>query len=106
MKEQNEKQAIEEMVKISRHVCEGECFINKDGLIDCDVCRSLHFYDKGYRKQSVGEWKFQFTLDDDDFYECSICGRQEVINGLCYERNPAEHFPYCHCGARMKGGEE
>ncbi|MEE1069057.1 MAG: DUF551 domain-containing protein [Paludibacteraceae bacterium] len=54
MKEQIEKQAIEEMVKISRHVCEGECFINKDGLIDCDVCISLHFYDNGYRKQS--EW--------------------------------------------------
>lgn len=47
------KEQIEEMVEISRHVCEGECFINKDGLIDCDVCRSLHFYGNGYRKQSA-----------------------------------------------------
>lgn len=50
-----------------------------------------------------GEWVWQFTLDDDDFFECSICGRQEVINGLCNERNPVEHLPYCHCGAKMDG---
>lgn len=50
-----------------------------------------------------GEWIFDFTLDGDDFYECSICGRQEVLNGLCKERNIAKHLPYCHCGAKMDG---
>ena len=62
-------------------------------------------YEKGWRKQSEGEWEFEFTLDNDDFYKWSVCGRQEVINGLCKERNPVEHYPYCHCGAKMKGGE-
>ena len=50
-----------------------------------------------------GKWIWKFNLDGDDFYECSICDRQEVINGLCREKNPAEHFPYCHCGAKMDG---
>ena len=57
----------------------------------------------GYQKPVEGEWIFKFTLDGDDFYECSVCDRQEVINGLCRERNPVEHYPYCHCGAKMKG---
>lgn len=63
-------------------------------------------YDAGYRKQSEGEWIYKFTLDGDKFYECSVCGRQEVVNCLCKERNLAEDRPYCHCGAKMKGGAE
>lgn len=50
-----------------------------------------------------GEWIYDFSLDGDDFYLCSVCGRQEVLNGLCAERSPAIHYPYCHCGAKMDG---
>ncbi len=64
-----------------------------------------HLYEQDYRKQSEGEWKYEFTLDGDDFYKCSVCGRQEVLNGLCNERNIAKHLPYCHCGAHMRGGK-
>jgi hypothetical protein len=63
-------------------------------------------YEAGYRKQSEGEWIYDFTLDDDDFYVCSVCGRREVVNGLCSERNPAIHYPYCNCGAKMKGADD
>lgn len=98
MKEQNEKQAIEEMVEISRHVCEGECFINEDGLIDCDVCRSLHFYGNGYRKQSEGKW---ISCKNGSGYKCSECGSR-IKNSAFSHGN---HI-FCHkCGARMKGGE-
>lgn len=48
-----EKQ-IEEMAEALRHTCEGECFTNVDGLIDCEVCRACYLYEAGYRKQS--EW--------------------------------------------------
>ena len=79
-----------------------------------DAGRELQFYKdviamlgQGNQKQSEGEWKYQFTLDGDRFYECSVCGRQVVINCLCNEkRNAPEFYPYCHCGAKMKGGEE
>lgn len=30
-------------------------------------------------------------------YFCSVCGRH-IEDGSC---NPYEHFPYCHCGAKM-----
>lgn len=69
-------------------------------------CMANAIINNGYRKQSEGEWIFDFTLDGDDFYKCSVCGRQEVLNELCNERNPAKHYPYCHCGAKMKGGAE
>lgn len=49
-----DKQIIEEMAKHLRYTCEGECFRNKDGFIDCDVCRACDLYNAGYRKQS--EW--------------------------------------------------
>lgn len=99
-----EKQ-IEEMAK---DLCDIECKGMKCGICDSYGCeyrmQAEALYNAGYRKQIVGEWKFEFNLDDDDFYKCSVCGRQEVINGLCKERNPVEHYPYCHCGAKMKGG--
>ena len=62
-------------------------------------------YEKGWRKQSVGEWVYKFSIDGDKFYECSVCGRQEVVNCLCKVGNLAEDIPYCHCGARMSGGK-
>jgi hypothetical protein len=83
------------------HTC-SKCYVNSTPI----GCFAEMLYNAGYRKQSGGEWIFEFTLDGDDFYKCSVCGRQEVINGLCKERNPVEHYPYCHCGAKMKGGAE
>ena len=35
-------------------------------------------------------------------YFCSECGRH-IEDGSC---NPYEHFPYCHCGAKMDGGKK
>lgn len=35
-------------------------------------------------------------------YFCSVCGRH-IEDGSC---NPYEHFPYCHCGAKMDGGKK
>ena len=66
---------------------------------------SRYLNEADYRKQKEGKWIFEFNLDGDDFYKCSVCGRQEVLNGLCNERNIAKHLPYCHCGAQMRGGK-
>lgn len=80
----------------------GECANKECQFVD----KADHLYEAGYRKQSEGEWKYQFTLDGDRFYECSVCGRQVVINCLCNKkRNASEFYPYCNCGAKMKGGE-
>lgn len=37
-------------------------------------------------------------------YKCSECGRLlvDITDGL---KMVAKHYPYCHCGAKMDGGE-
>ena len=105
-----------QIAEIARDFNKGMCS-DRESVESCAECvgASEHcllykiatrLYNAGYRKQSEGEWIYDFTLDDDDFYVCSVCGRVEVVNGLCSERSPAIHYPYCNCGAKMKGGGE
>lgn len=44
-----------------------------------------------------GEW-VQNPYCKRIFY-CSECGR--TVEDGSYNPNPSEHFPYCHCGAKM-----
>ena len=36
-------------------------------------------------------------------YKCSECGR--VIQTTDGQRNVSKHYPFCHCGADMRGEE-
>jgi hypothetical protein len=87
MKEQNEKQAIEEMARIIH------------GTPFSDMHRAVALYNAGYRKQIVGEWeKRVFIIFDSEKvgYRCSECNTAWVTA-----------TPYCpECGAKMKGGAE
>lgn len=47
-----------------------------------------------------GKWIYEY----DDFYHCSICGR--VICTEWDKLSLKNDFPFCHCGADMKGGAE
>lgn len=67
--------------------------------VNCDTCVVLNaLYDKGYRKQSDGEWIFnRGRCYGEPAYYCSNCSEGESEYGM-------DNF--CHkCGARMKGGE-
>jgi len=46
-----------------------------------------------------GEWKPITVYATKTKYVCSVCGRTIVAN----RENPEKKFPYCHCGALMKG---
>ena len=70
---------------------------------------------KGWSKQSEGEWiikseiyKLIDDVDEELFVECSICQRRfNVPYELDDEKifkYAREHYPYCNCGAKMKGG--
>ena len=101
-----EKQ-IEEMERIIQ-----EC---DDEAMYASIADSL--YDSGYRKQKEGEWKIKSEihqmLDDVDeelYVECPFCQRKYYVP---YEfedekifKYAREHYPYCNCGAKMKGGAE
>jgi hypothetical protein len=56
---------------------------------------------KPYKERPQGEWIV--LLDDDNIQtcKCSICGRMVDIAGHKFDK-----FPYCHCGADMRGEEE
>lgn len=45
-----------------------------------------------------GHWIRDFSITEDTFYKCSVCGRQEC---LLDKYDPKEEMPYCHCGAKM-----
>ena len=37
-------------------------------------------------------------------YKCSVCGRL-LVNITDGKNNVAKNYPYCHCGADMRGGQ-
>lgn len=51
---------------------------------------------KSVEQRPKGKWIYEY----DDFYKCSLCGR-----GICtnWENDPTKDFPFCHCGADMRG---
>jgi DNA-directed RNA polymerase subunit RPC12/RpoP len=38
-------------------------------------------------------------------YKCSVCGRL-LVNITDGKNNVIKHYPYCHCGADMRGNED
>ena len=38
-------------------------------------------------------------------YKCSVCGRL-LVNITDGKNNVARNYPYCHCGADMRGEQE
>lgn len=66
------------------------------------------YYDHGYAQakrdfeKPQGEWVLMYCSYGYRYYSCSICNRAiEVEHG-----QSLKDFPYCHCGAKMKGGAE
>ena len=114
MKDQIEKQAIEEMA------CD-MCTVILNCNEPCEPIPSCHAYQhakkayaKGYRKQSEGEWKITRT-GKRIYIKCTRCNytklfdrlesitdeRKYIINDFIDEHN------FCpNCGAKMKGGAE
>lgn len=96
MKDQIEKQAIEEMAQD----------LNMLDTLQCDFRYSVNYqrakglYSLGYRKQSDGKWIFKRTYYEADECNCSVCGQlMTTAKGV--------RMNYCpNCGAKMKGGAE
>jgi rubrerythrin len=69
-------------------------------------------YDKGWRKQSEGEWVDQYKGKyANPIYVCSLCGKGTLLTPYINELNNMEMTqalsPFCpNCGAKMKGGAE
>ncbi len=58
----------------------------------------------GIEERKPGKWiKEEDTLGwDGHSYQCSVCGRSIHLDT---EVEDLEDYPYCHCGAEMRGTE-
>ncbi len=102
MKEQIEKQAIEEMAALMDGACDvkplEECY-----TVDCNKCKAALLYNASYRKQSVGKWVWA----DDGYCRCSVCTQKAPVTTQYQDEPMTTATKYCpNCGARMKGGAE
>ena len=53
-----------------------------------------------YEERPQGEWIKEPNGRTTDIYRCSICGRSIL---LCKGADLSK-YPFCNCGAKMKGG--
>jgi hypothetical protein len=102
MKEQIEKQAIEEMAE-DLMICHVEFGEDDDIRTDYDATATMFYRDKGYRKQIKAEWKSGRKNGQFGYYctNCDCCFTGENAEWIAKEHD------YCpNCGAHMKGGAE
>lgn len=62
-------------------------------------------YEEGKNERPQGEWKYICSYANTHLlrYECSKCGRTVDV----YKRQELlVKYPFCHCGAEMKSGQE
>lgn len=56
-----------------------------------------------------GRWKLLHKGDWTSVFVCSVCGRRETItesDSYNSRIKMPRKYPYCHCGARMDGGND
>lgn len=78
-------------VEVPTELCKGCRFLQ-----DCETCEE--------KLRPQGEWielKTNPPLLNHKFYICSLCNRE--IDVMLPE-DSLEDYPYCHCGADMRGG--
>lgn len=102
MKEQNEKQAVEEMAALMDGACDviplGECY-----TVDCNKCKAALLYNAGYRKQINAKWK-SGTKNGQFGYYCTNCDAGFTVENA--EWIAKEHDFCPKCGAMMKGAKQ
>ena len=77
---------------------------------ECDVNTSIRqAFEKGFRigvkkgasvNRPQGEWIDIGTISHS--YKCSVCGRT-LFHITVGKNHVAKYYPYCHCGAKMRG---
>lgn len=108
MKEQIEKQAIEEMAKVLKDYTKKKGIMASHVILE-DYAEAL--YNAGCRKQSEGEWKTVYRMVGSiNSYPALIPTNKEFCS-ICKKEfgmlSDVRSFKYCpNCGAKMKGGAE
>lgn len=110
-KEMTNKEVIE-ILKLLFEQCKGtnECLGYIEHYFSKDEETALDLAIKALEERPQGKW----IKEDDEhlkgWYRCSECGRRVedltddiVIHAGCEDYTVADIYPYCHCGADMRG---
>ena len=92
---------------------------NENGIILCssELWEEIASIIEKSAEVKHGEWEIKSEIHrmfddvDEEFYvECPLCHRVEYIPFEFDDRKmleyAKEHYPYCHCGAKMDGKQE
>ena len=69
----------------------------------CDELVALRALPSAQPERKTGRW-IELT-NTNHTYVCSVCGRM-LVNITDGKNNVAKTYPYCHCGADMRGEQE
>lgn len=97
---------------MSREMTNAEAISNLNhiyGIVSPDIQRSIDLAIKALEERPTGEWvkvkEERMSVDMSGEivtrYKCSKCGRFIAILP-----SKLADYPFCHCGAEMKGGAE
>ena len=70
--------------------------IGEDIAEECEIC--LRTVPSAQPERKKGKW---IEFPNHMAYKCSECGR--IIQTTDGRRNVSKHYPFCHCGADMRG---
>ena len=87
-------------------VIAGQCIEHKGELYIrlSDVEKCVDRFKK--RERPKGRWGTVWHGEFIATLECSACGRRINVDYPLRERTIKRKYPYCHCGADMRDGEE
>lgn len=98
MKEYIERAAVEEMLENAQLISDGEycgyCTedVNLGSIPAADVAPVRH-----------GRWVAVRRTNASTAYQCSVCERKVSVMNI--GAAVWDHYPYCHCGAKMDADE-
>ena len=67
-----------------------------------EVRESLKTMPSVQSERKTGHWIE--IISNNHTYKCSVCGRH-LVNIMDGKNNVAKNYPYCHCGADMRGDQ-
>ena len=76
---------------------------NKGMVFGEDAVHRIEILPSVQPERKTGHWIEMSSANHT--YKCSECGRL-LVNVTDGKNNISKHYPYCHCGAKMEGGEQ
>ena len=68
---------------------------------NCRISNAINELPSAEPKRVKGRW-IEMSSYMNHTYKCSECGRL-LVNVTDGKNNVSKHYPYCHCGADMRG---